>query len=160
MPEHFVEGNAAIWFAAGKGETGRGSSERFEAEMFQINRRADIPWVGQDKTARLMQSTKLCDCGQLRIFHFPMCICLAKSLKPTRVVVPHTSQRYKAASSLRFAAALHRMARFWVASVARHRFNAGARVFEISWQICLVIYLYERFAKSSISGRGVEASAR
>src|SRR5438094_592174 len=78
-----------------------------------------------------MQRTKLSDRGQLRVFHFPMCIRLAKSLKPTRVVVPHTSQRSKAASSLRFAAALHRMARFWtaVASVARHRFNAGARVF-------------------------------
>ena len=51
VPEHFVEGNAAIGFAAGKGETGRGSGEGFEAKMFQINRRADIPWVGQDKTA-------------------------------------------------------------------------------------------------------------
>src|SRR5438874_8257700 len=51
VPEHFVEGNAAIGFATGKGETGRGGSERFEAELSQVNRRADIPWVGQDKTA-------------------------------------------------------------------------------------------------------------
>src|SRR5205809_332486 len=43
VPEHFVEGNAAIGSAAGKGETGGGGGERFEAEMFQINRRADIP---------------------------------------------------------------------------------------------------------------------
>ena len=51
VPEHFVEGDAAVGFAAGKGETGGGGGEGLEAEMFQINRGADIPWVGQDKTA-------------------------------------------------------------------------------------------------------------
>ena len=42
VPEHFVEGYAAVGFAAGKGEAGGGGGERFEAEMFQINRGADI----------------------------------------------------------------------------------------------------------------------
>jgi hypothetical protein len=51
VPEHFVKGDSAIGFAAGKGETGGGGGEGFEAEMFQINGRTDIPRVGQDKTA-------------------------------------------------------------------------------------------------------------
>jgi hypothetical protein len=51
VPEHFVKGDSAIGFAAGKSETGGGGGEGFEAEMFQVNGGADIPWVGQDKTA-------------------------------------------------------------------------------------------------------------
>jgi len=55
-------------------------------------------------------------------------------LKPTRMAVPDTWRQPKAASSLRFAAALHTMGRFWtaVASAARHRFDVGVWVFEKS----------------------------
>jgi hypothetical protein len=83
-----------------------------------------------------MQSTKPRDRVQLRVFHFPKVYVFSEGfdLKPTRMAVPDTWRQPKAALSLRFAAALHTMGRFWtaVASAARHRFDVGVWVFEKS----------------------------
>src|SRR5437879_13822257 len=76
-----------------------------------------------------MQRTKRRDRGQLCVFHFPKVYVFSEGfdLKPTRMAVPDTWRQPKAASSLRLAAALHTMGRFWtaVASAARHRFDVG-----------------------------------
>jgi hypothetical protein len=63
--EHFVEKNFSVGQAAGEGEASGSGGERFEAEMLEINRRADIPRIRQDEAARLMKGAKLRDRGSL-----------------------------------------------------------------------------------------------
>ena len=96
-----------------------------------------------------MQRTKRRDRGQLRVFHFPQVYVFSEGfeLKPTRMAVPDTWRQPKAASSLRFAAALHTMGRFWtaVASAARRRFACNFCVRRTPvWRILKVIRVLNR----------------
>jgi len=43
--EHFIAGHGAIAFSTRKSESCGSGGERLEPEMFQIDRRSDIPWV-------------------------------------------------------------------------------------------------------------------
>src|SRR4051794_13538219 len=58
MREHHIAGHIAVRQADGMGIARRRGSERLEAERLEIARGADVPRIGNDEAAALVQAAK------------------------------------------------------------------------------------------------------
>ena len=62
VQQHLVEADRAVRLAHGPGHAGAGAGQGLEAEVLQYHRRADVPGIGQDEAAVVVQSS---ECGAL-----------------------------------------------------------------------------------------------